>query len=608
MDLHANRFSPGGGLNFRLDYASTAGIRAVFPATEGKTTKFPPAIDSRRGPCIMRGIPRMLTLLKIRNLALVDELAWELGPGLIGVTGETGAGKSVIVGALKLVLGERADKSLIRTGEDSCSVEAVFELSDPREINAILEDGGLEACDDTQLIVRRVIGQTANRQFVNDSPVTLALLKRLGEHLVDLHGPHDHQSLLSTERQLAMLDAYAGAEAAHATYREHHRAWRAKATELDELRHAENASEQEIELLRYQIQEIEAAQLKAEDEQELEDRWRRASNSTRLVETAANAAAALGGDDGILTRLADVQRLVRDLEKLDPSIREQTASLETAVLELQDLESNLADYVEELDINPAEAAALEERVNLIESLKRKYGPTLADVIARRDSAAARLDTIENRGEKLETLERELAACRATLDASGKALTTVRRKAAPKLAKEISIQLKDLGFKQSSFEAPLHALSDPAPQGFESIEFQFGPNPGEPLLPLRQIASSGEISRVMLAVKSALADQDATPLMVFDEIDANVGGEVARAVGRKMAALGTRHQVVAITHFPQVAATASLHFVVEKEISGGRTRSRLFPVNGETRIQELVRMLGGGGEQARAMAASLLSAT
>jgi DNA repair protein RecN (Recombination protein N) len=550
----------------------------------------------------------MLTLLKIRNLALVDELAWELGPGLISVTGETGAGKSVIVGALKLILGERADKSLIRTGEDACSVEAVFELRDPLEINAILEDGGLACCDDTQLIVRRVIGQTANRQFVNDSPVTLALLKRLGEHLVDLHGPHDHQSLLSTERQLAMLDAYAGADAAHASYRESFRAWRAKATELDELRHAENASEQELDLLRYQLQEIDAAHLKPEDEQDLEDRWRRASNATRLVESAAAATAALNGDDAILERLAEVQRLVRDLEKLDPSVRQHTASLETAVLELQDLERNLADYADELDIDSAEAAALEERVNLLESLKRKYGPGLSDVLARRDTAASRLDTIENRGEKLEALERELAACRTTLDAAGKNLTNARRKFAPKLAKEISSQLKDLGFKQSSFEAPLRALAQPAAQGFESIEFQFGPNPGEPLLPLRQIASSGEISRVMLAVKSALADQDATPLMVFDEIDANVGGEVARAVGRKMAALGTRHQVVAITHFPQVAATASLHFVVEKEVSGGRTRSRLFPVSGETRIQELVRMLGGGGEQARAMAASLLTPT
>jgi DNA repair protein RecN (Recombination protein N) len=548
----------------------------------------------------------MLTLLKIRNLALVDELAWELGSGLISVTGETGAGKSVIVGALKLVLGERAEKSLIRTGEEICSVEAVFELKDPLEINAILADGGLDPCEDTQLIIRRVIGQTANRQFINDSPVTLTLLKRLGEHLVDLHGPHDHQSLLSVERQLSMLDAYAGAENAVNSYREFYRSWRAKAAELEEIRHAENASEQELDLLRHQLQEIDGANLKPEDEQDLEDRWRRASNASRLVEAAAAASAALSGEDGILERLTEVQRLVRDLEKLDPSIRERTASLETACLDLQDLEGNLVDYADELDINPAEAATLEERVNLLESLKRKYGPSLNDVLARRDAAAARLDTIENRGEKLETLERELAACRTALDNAGKILATLRRKSAPKLAKEISGQLKDLGFKQSSFEAPLKTLAEPGPQGLESIEFQFGPNPGEPLLPLRQIASSGEISRVMLAVKSALADQDATPLMVFDEIDANVGGEVAKAVGRKMAALGTRHQVVAITHFPQVAAIATHHFVVEKEVSAGRTRSRLYPVSGETRIQELVRMLGGGGEQARAMAASLLN--
>ena len=549
----------------------------------------------------------MLTLLKIRNLALVDELVWELGPGLIGVTGETGAGKSIIVGALKLVLGERADKSLIRTGEEWCTVEAVFKLNDTGEINAILADAGLVPCDDSQLIVRRMIGQTSNRQFVNDSPVTLTLLKRLGENLVDLHGPHDHQSLLSIERQLAMLDAYAGAEACYAEYRDNYRAWRATAAELTELRNAENASEQELELLHYQIDEIDAANIQPSDEQELEDRWRRASNATRLVEATAAAATALSGDDGILERLAEVRRLVHDLEKLDPSISHHTAALETAALELQDLEHNLADYAGELDIDPAAAAALQERVNMLESLKRKYGPSLTDVRARRDAAASRLDTIENRGEKLAALTGELTARRAALAAAGQTLTNTRRKAAPRLAREISGQLKDLGFKQASFEAPLHALTEPSAQGFETIEFQFGPNPGEPLLPLRQIASSGEISRVMLAVKSALAEQDATPLMVFDEIDANVGGEVARAVGRKMAVLGTRHQVVAITHFPQVAATATHHFVVEKEVSGGRTRSRLFAVSGEARIMELVRMLGGGGKQARAMAASLLSA-
>ena len=547
----------------------------------------------------------MLTLLKIRNLALVDELIWDLGPGLISVTGETGAGKSVIVGALKLVLGGRAEKSLIRTGEETCAVEAVFELKDSIEVDAILEEGGLARCDDAQLIIRRLIGQNTTRQFVNDSPVTLALLKRLGEQLVDLHGPHDHQSLLSTDRQLAMLDAYAGADKAHADYREQHRAWRAKSHELDDIRHAENASEQELELLRYQVQEIDQANLKPEEEKDLEDRWRRASNATRLVENAAAAVALLSGDDGMMQRLTEIQRHLRELEKLDPSIRDRTASLETASVELQDLESALTDYVDELEIDPAAAASLEERVNLLESLKRKYGPSLTDVVNRRDLAAARLDTIENRSEKIAALEQELAAQRAALELAGRTLTAARRKGAPRLAKEIASQLKDLGFKQSAFEVLLSALAEPAAQGFESVDFQFGPNPGEPLLPLRQVASSGEISRVMLAVKSALAEQDATPLMVFDEIDANVGGEIARAVGRKMAALGTRHQVVAITHFPQVAASAEHHFVVEKEVIGGRTRSRLFRVQGEGRITELVRMLGGGGAQARAMAASLL---
>ena len=549
----------------------------------------------------------MLTLLKIRNLALVDELVWELGPGLVGVTGETGAGKSVIVGALKLVLGERADKGLIRSGEDACTVEAVFDLRDAAEVNAVLEEGGLGACEDGSLIVRRVIGQSANRQFVNDSPVTLALLKRLGEHLVDLHGPHDHQSLLSTERQLSMLDAYAGNDSALDAYRAAWRAWRDKETELEDLREAETASTQELDLLRHQVAEIDAANLKPEEEDEIADRYRRASNSTRLVELAGAASAALGADEtGVLTHLVEVQRLVRDLEKLDPGIRERTQGLENAVMELQELERSLADYAEDLDIDPAEAARLEERVNLFETLKRKYGGDLAAVLAQRDRAAARLDAVENRGERLEQLSAETARLREETDKAGHALAAKRKKAAPKLAKEIASQLKDLGFKQSSFDVQVLSHKEPGASGLEGIEFLFGPNPGEPMQPLRQIASSGEISRVMLAVKSARAEQDATPLMVFDEIDANVGGEIARAVGKKMAGLGSRHQVVAITHFPQVAALAARHYVVEKEVAGGRTRSRMYPVNGEGRISELVRMLGGGGDSARAMAASLLS--
>jgi len=548
----------------------------------------------------------MLVLLKIRNLALVDELVWELGPGLTGVTGETGAGKSVIVGALKLVLGERADKSLIRTGEESCTVEAVFEPADPGAVRSILEEGGLEMADDGQIILRRVVGQSANRQFINDSPVTLALLKRIGARLVDLHGPHEHQSLLSTERQLAMLDAYAGAGAALERYRAVYREWRQTAARLAELREADEAGAHEMDLLRHQIAEIDAAALTAEDDRDLADRWRRASNAARLAETAAAAAAVLGEESGVLDRLAELQRLARDLEKIDPSVAARLEPVESAVLELRELESGLVDYVADLDIDPAAAAALEARVNLIESLKRKYGPTIDDVIARREAAAARLDAIENREDHLAALEASLVSLRAALDEAGGALGKVRRKVAPKLAGAISSQLADLGFRQSSFEIPLQPLDAPGAHGFESADYLFGPNPGEPMLPLRQIASSGEVSRVMLAVKSALAGQDDTPLMVFDEIDANVGGAVAAAVGRKMAALGERHQVVAITHFPQVAATARSHVVVEKQVVNGRTHSRLRPVGGEARVCELVRMLGGGGAQARAMAEALLA--
>jgi len=547
----------------------------------------------------------MLSLLKIRNLALVDELLWELGPGLIGVTGETGAGKSVIVGALNLVLGERADKSLIRNGEESCTVEAVFDIPSPASINAVLEEGGLPPCHHEPLIIRRIITSSSSRQFVNDSPVTLNLLKKLGNELVDLHGPHDHQSLLSTDRQLSMLDAYGSSAATLDAYRSAYRTWRDLSKQLSDLQHAESASDHELELLRHLIHEIDSAQLLPSDESELEDRWRRSANASRLTEAAASAIQRISGDDGIFSQLTDLQKSIRDLERLDPSLHSWSSPLATATVELEDLESSIRDYLDDLETDPEETARLEERMNLVESLKRKYGPTLADVAARHASAASRLDILQNRDSRIEELRAATAAARTAVDAAAKSLATTRRKAAPKLAKEISSQLKDLGFRQSSFEISLNPLPEPGPHGSESIDFIFGPNPGEPMLPLRQIASSGEISRVMLAVKSALAEQDDTPLMVFDEIDANVGGEIAAAVGKKMATLGRKHQVVAITHFPQVAASASLHFVVEKEVAAGRTRSRLFSVRGESRIDELVRMLGGGGDKARAMAAALL---
>ena len=307
----------------------------------------------------------------------------------------------------------------------------------------------------------------------------------------------------------------------------------------------------------------------------------------------------------MLERLGHLQKVSRDLEKLDPALRDTLEGVDKAVLELQEMESGLVDYLDDLSTDPAELLRLEERINTLESLKRKYGPGLEDVIAHREAVAQRLDSVENRTEHMQQLQDEVDVARVVADDLGMKLSEKRRKAAPRLAKDIALHLKELGFKQAAFEVKLVAHTKPEASGLEDAEFEFGPNPGEPMKPLRQIASSGEISRVMLSVKSALAEQDATPLMVFDEIDANVGGEIARAVGEKMAKLGERHQVVAITHFPQVAAVAAHHFVVSKDVEEGRTCSRLVSVAGEERINELVRMLGGGGKQARAMAESLL---
>lgn len=546
----------------------------------------------------------MLAVLKIKNLALVDDLTWELGPGLVGVTGQTGAGKSMIVGALKLILGERANHDLIRNGESSCAVEAIFELgSNLDRVNELLEDAGLEPCDGNTLVVKRVFGGSkGNKQFVNCSPCTLAMLKSIGDHLVDLHGPHEHQSLLSQDRQLAMLDAYAQAGEERAGYAEAWRIYQEAIEAFEDFRSLRQATDSEIELLRYQVEEIEAAELDPEQEAELEQQYALARNGARIVEHGGEASRDLGT---AVAHLADAQRSLTDLAKLDPEAAKLTEGFEGARVELEEVDRGLRDYLGDLEFEPGEVEEMERRIDLLENLKRKYGESLLDVIAYGAQARERWEKIDQREEELVRLEAAVDAARKTVDTAGNALSARRREAAPVLAKEIGGHLEDLGFRQSHFEAPLTSAAEPHSRGFESVDFTFAPNPGEPPKPLRSVASSGEMSRVMLAVKSALAEQDQIPLMVFDEIDANVGGEIAHAVGKKMAALGDRHQVVAITHMPQVAALAHHHYVVSKEVEDNSTQSYLRPVEAEERVGELARMLGGVGEEALALAESLL---
>ena len=548
----------------------------------------------------------VLNLLRIKNLALVEELEWQMAPGFIAVTGETGAGKSIIIGALQLLLGERADKSLIRTGADLCTVEAVFSGDDLQKLNLRLIEAGVEACEG-DLIIRRTLSTSgANRQFINGSPTTLAILKNLGDELVDLHGPHDHQSLLSRGKQLKLLDSFAGAGGQLDQYHKHYRQLQTLTAEHATLDTAETAREQELDLLRHQINEITAANLVAGEEEEIESRYKLAANSKRLIELASAIVNKLSEADGsVLSQLAETQRSLRELEKIDNSISRFSSAHATAVVELSEIARSLSQYAEKLDLDQAQLAVLEQRVSLFETLKRKYGGSIADVISFGERAAERMRKIEGRDAELERLIGEIEKVRGQMSRAGEALRKLRAKAAPKLSATIRKNLVDLGFRQSNFEVKLSALDEPHASGLDSVELLFCPNPGEPLKPLRGIASSGEISRLMLAIKSALAAHDAIPLLVFDEIDTNVGGEIAHAVGAKMRTLGRDRQVICITHLPQVAATASSHFVVTKDVMRGRTFSDLHEVSEKVRREEIARMLGGKSESALQLASSLL---
>src|SRR5262245_31317877 len=450
-------------------------------------------------------MPAILTLLRIKNLALVEQLEWQMGPGFIAITGETGTGKSIIIGALQLLLGERADKSLIRTGADLCTVEAVFSGKDLPKFNPQLAEAGIEPCEGDLILKRTLASTGTNRQFINGSPTTLSVLKHLGDDLVDLHGPHDHQSLLSPEAQLRLLDSFARAEQQLEEYRKHYRQLQTLLAEHGALNTAETAREQELDLLRHQITEIKSANLVTGEVEEIEKRYKLASNIKRLVELAGGIANRVSeADDSVIAQLAETQRLLRELEKIDNSIGQFSSAHAAAVVELSEIARTLSAYAGQLDLDPEQLAALEQRVSLFETLKRKYGGSIGDVIAFGERAAAPMGKIEGRDAGLERLTKEIEHVRAHMNRAGEALRKSRLKVAPRLSENIRRNLRDLGFRQSEFEAKLSALDEPRSSGFDSIEFLFSPNPGEPLKPLRAIASSGEISRLMLAIKSALA--------------------------------------------------------------------------------------------------------
>jgi DNA repair protein RecN (Recombination protein N) len=558
----------------------------------------------------------MLTTLRIKNLALVSDLTLELQPGYNVITGETGAGKSVILGALNLVLGQRADRSLIRSGADSCSVEAIFDVTKLRgPLEALLDENGLEPCEDGQLVLKRTFTNAGtNRQFVNGSATTLNVLAELGEGLLDMHGPHDHQSLLHPAKQLNILDAFGGLEAERNAFGELVRQRNELEAEKAALVVDEKTYAQQLDLLRFQVHEIEAARFQPDEEEQLTQEHHRVSNAARLLQLSQAVLDVLSeSETAVLTQAGAVGRLLQELQRVDAGAVSLTELQEQAVGTLRELQTELSRYADKVDVDPARLAELDERLNLIHSLKRKYGATLTEVIAFGADAKAKLQSLESRDAELARINSALAKLDAQLQQAGKKLSASRQKIIPKLTKAVARQLADLGFKQSQFEVALTFAIPPEftshasrlTSGFDEIEFQFSPNVGEALKPLRAIASSGEMARVMLALKTVLAAEDEIPVLVFDEVDANVGGETANAVGEKMKQIAGKRQVFCITHLPQVAAVADAHYVVSKQVKDGRTISEIALLDAKSRVTELARMLGGQTDAARKHAAALL---
>lgn len=542
----------------------------------------------------------MLKWLHIKNLALVDEADIEFSPGFNAVTGETGAGKSVLMGGVALLLGGRFDKSAIRQGTDRCEIAGEFRLDSVSEpqIAAILEECGLEPCEDSTLLVRRVFTPSGGRIFINSSPANAQLLRTIGELLVDVHSPDEAFGLMKNSAQLKELDRFAHLEP---LLEQTAAAWasiRKIEAEQEEFQKTMPDAD-EAEHLRKIVSEIEKQSPEDGEDAQLEALHSAASNSKTILEIAAAASAALNeSDDSIMDRLSSVRRLLRPLENVDPDYADRFLSkcdeISDAVSELTD---DLQSRASSVELDESEFAALEERIQILQTLKRKYGPEIPDVLAYQENARRRLDLFENSAREREQLESRMTQAKDTHAGLCEKLTTARKSAAENLAEKLRREIMKLGFKRAAFQVEFSG-AQPGPNGADRIEFLFSANPGVPVKPLKEVASSGELSRVMLAVKTVLAEVDEIGTLVFDEIDANIGGETAVVVAGELHELGTRKQVLCISHLAQVAARADRHFAVEKKTTEEAAVSSIRVLTQKARITELGRMLGGGAAAER----------
>lgn len=546
----------------------------------------------------------MLTWLRVRNLALVEEAEVGWGEGLNVVTGETGAGKSILVGALLLLMGERADSGAVRKGADKCTVEGRFRLDDPAKADAALEEAGLPACEDGELILRRTVKAGGGGQaWINDAPATLGLMKRVAGGLVDLHGPHDQQSLFKTSAQREALDEYAGDGEELRGYEAAWAAWRAARERVEELEGEENSAEQ-AEWLRERVAELEEAALDEEEERSAREELQTLGHRQRILELGQQIVQSIS--EAEVNALAVLGPGTKAAEELGGLLEEGAGWAE----EMRRLADGLAGVsmsvqrrLGDLEGEAERMEWLEQRVWTYEKMKRKYGGTVAGALAVLAESKAKLRDLEDREGRLSEAREAEAAARKRVEAAGKKLSAARKAAAAKLGPAVTRELRAIGFETGALEARVEA-AEAGPKGADAVEFTFAPNQGEGARELRAIASSGEISRVMLALKVVLAGADGTDVLVFDEIDANVGGATAHAVGKKLREAARARQVIAITHLPAVAVCGETHFQVSKSLEDGRTVTRVARLEGEAREREITRMLGGeaaGGKAAGELA-------
>jgi DNA repair protein RecN (Recombination protein N) len=536
----------------------------------------------------------MLQSLRIRNLALLDEVELDFESGFTAVTGETGAGKSILLGALSLLAGARADKTVIRQGADATEVEAALFFADTRRLDMVLANLALPPCDDGVLILKRSLPRDkAPKISVNGSMATLSALQELGGQWIDFHGPGEPRRLLKPDCQRELLDLFAKNRGVLEKYQALYGEWRQLVGEHQQLLGSDKLSADQIDFLKQQLAKIDDLELTDEAIAALERDFSRQQGAQEIISLASGLSHGLSGEDGLLGKLAQLLRTARQLEAFDATSKPLADRLQSSSIELGDLDAEFTTLASSLNFDAEQAEIIQTKMNAWLELKRKYGAKVEAVIAARDEMRRKLELQGDVVGSLIKLEKQIAEALKTARKAAAELRATREKAGASLEKTAGKVIVQLGFKKADFRVSLTPLPELGPQGDCAVEFLFSPNVGEPPLPLHRIASSGELARVMLALKAVLAEIDDVPLLVFDEVDANVGGEIGRIVGEKMADIAERHQVLCVTHLPQVAAQARSHLVVSKDQSGARASVEIESIHGnyKQRVGELARMLG-----------------